>query len=495
MLVWMVMEPFAPKDRPDTKKPVFTQDATGQPVPTSDATALGDYELRWAQWEGMFILLLGASVGLSVGGLEGFTRGGKRHTMIGAGLGLVFGGIGSSLGHGVGAGLAGMFPPGTLGNANTPLALAIPARVLATLPIGLCLGAAIGGSTLSAKRTMQGLVGGAIGGAIGGALFDIIGTIIGKSAITVSGQTEVGGPSRAIYSLLVGALIGLFIGLVELLSRSAWLRLSLGRNEGREWSIDGAQTFIGRSEGAQVPLFGDPNIAPIHASIVRQGSQYILQDGGSPVGTYVNGQRVQTAVLGAGSQIQIGSVTLQFLMKDKKAPYRGPEAYAGQSYPIGAQPMQPMQPVQPTPVAPQPTQQAPGSLWGAAAGQAPVVPTSQPPMNQTVAYQNNQMPTQAYAVSPVAGLCIVAMDGPLMGQRFPVTGPIDLGRESQMVPMSYDSNASRRHAQVSPGQGVVNVQDLGSTNGTFVNGQKVPAAQARPGDLIKVGSTTFRVEP
>lgn len=106
------------------------------------------------------------------------------------------------------------------------------------------------------------------------------------------------------------------------------------------------------------------------------------------------------------------------------------------------------------------------------------------------------MPTMAYpqAAPAAGGLALTALDGPLAGQRFPIGGPVDLGRESAAVPMAYDSQASRRHANVAPGMGALTVTDLGSTNGTYVNGQRVQSAQARPGDLLKVGGTTFRVD-
>ena len=115
--------------------------------------------------------------------------------------------------------------------------------------------------------------------------------------------------------------------------------------------------------------------------------------------------------------------------------------------------------------------------------------------NPTVAY--NQ--TVAYGAAPggpaaAGGLSILALDGPIAGQRFPVAGGLSLGRESAQVPMAYDQQASRRHADLSSGSGFVNVQDAGSTNGTFVNNQRITTAQARPGDVIKIGGTSFRVE-
>jgi pSer/pThr/pTyr-binding forkhead associated (FHA) protein len=469
---------------------------------------------RWESWESTFVLVLGLAIGLAVGGLDGFTRGGKRHTIMGLCLGGLFGAIGCTLGHSIGGAVTA--PMRMALNSGNPIVAMLP-RTLAFVCIGGALGAAIGASSLNGKKIIQGLIGGALGGAVAGVIFDPLSQVMGQAALALRGQTqgEVGTPGRAVMTVVMGAAIGLFIGLVERFTRSAWVRLSLGRNEGKEWSIDSAQTFIGRSEGAHIPLFGDPNVAPIHASIQRQGPNYVLVDGGSPMGTAVNGQRVQQALLTHGSQIQVGSFVLQFLMKNQPAPVRGPEAYVGQAYPLQGQPQG--MPGQPVPVQPAaaayPTQMPGGAMGGPPMGgmptqvmpgmPAPGAPTQMMPgmgagPQQTVAYGGGMAagPQQTVAYGGgMGGFSLIAVDGPMLGQRFPVGGPVEIGREGAGIRMSHDANASRRHASISPGVGGVSVQDLGSTNGTYLNGQRVSQATAGPGDLIKVGSTTFRVEP
>lgn len=473
LLAWLICEPSAPR--------------TIQAYSSSN-------------WENTFVMILGAIIGAAVGGLDGFTRGGKRHTMMGIVLGLIFGAVGITFGHGIGSAAVLAIFHRPIFSENYDMLGQIPARFLVFAILGACLGAAIGASSLTMKRIAQGAIGGAIGGGIAGISFDVIGSVFGQLILQTRGQSsgEVGGPGRAALAILLGAAIGLFIGLVERYSRSAWLRLSLGRNEGKEWSIDTAQTFIGRSEGAQVPLFGDPQVAPIHCSIVKQGPNYILTDGGSPIGTMVNGQIIHGGSVGLlqGSVIQVGSFTLQFLLKNQPAPAMPAEAYRGQAFPMGGMPgypsqpgpmppgsMQPNpgQPMQPGPMAPQPGpygQPTPG----------PSMPT------QMYAPAQPSQPTMVYGAGAMSGYVLVGIDGPMIGQRFPVQGPLEMGREGQGVRMTNDANASRRHATVSPAVGGLVVQDLGSTNGTFVNGQRVSQANAGPGDMIKVGSTVFRVE-
>lgn len=59
-----------------------------------------------------------------------------------------------------------------------------------------------------------------------------------------------------------------------------------------------------------------------------------------------------------------------------------------------------------------------------------------------------------------------------------------------------DPEISREHARVSRSQmGELLIEDLGSTNGTSVNGQRIARpTPIRPGDTVKVGTTTIRVE-
>jgi pSer/pThr/pTyr-binding forkhead associated (FHA) protein len=481
LVIWLIFEPMAP--------------------------ALGG--ARWATWELQFVLCLGLAIGLTVGGLNGWIQGSRAHILRGAGLGFVFGGIGAPLGYQIGGGIATSMFGGAIFVGDAAMPTKMLARFIALAPIGIFLGGAIGASTLTSKRAIQGMIGGFIGAGIGGLVFDPFGRVLSSMSVATSGvQTggavETGAPSRALYACLIGGLIALFIGIVDLVARSAWVRLVLGRNEGKEWPIDASQTFIGRNERAGIPLFGDPNIAPMHACITKQGSTYAISDGGSPMGTYVNGQRIQSAPLFHGASIQVGSYQLQFLMKHGAAPVRGPEnfnqAYAIQNQPVGAGAPYGAQPVAyPTQQMPSPQGgPPPGSLYGSAPTQAMPAPSGGFPAQQpTVAFPApgpSSQPTMAYQAVP-GGFTLAAIDGPLAGQRYPVRGVIELGRESASVPMSFDSNASRRHASVSPGPMGVMVADLGSTNGTFVNGQRVQSANAGPGDLIKIGGTTFRVEP
>src|SRR5215204_1205647 len=75
-------------------------------------------------------------------------------------------------------------------------------------------------------------------------------------------------------------------------------------------------------------------------------------------------------------------------------------------------------------------------------------------------------------------------------------GETSVGRSSgSNIVLKSDDYASGRHAQLTRHGGLLYVEDLGSTNGTFVNGRKtVGATPLRNGDTVRVGSTTFRYE-
>jgi len=72
---------------------------------------------------------------------------------------------------------------------------------------------------------------------------------------------------------------------------------------------------------------------------------------------------------------------------------------------------------------------------------------------------------------------------------------ITIGRLPECAIALDDPNVSRRHAQIRRDGPYVVVVDLGSTNGTKVNGVAVREHRLEPGDTITIGTTTLRFEP
>ena len=71
--------------------------------------------------------------------------------------------------------------------------------------------------------------------------------------------------------------------------------------------------------------------------------------------------------------------------------------------------------------------------------------------------------------------------------------PVTIGRGAQVDVQILDQWASRQHCRIVESQQQLVVQDLGSTSGTFVNGQPIVEAALHHGDTLTVGLSTFQV--
>ena len=108
-------------------------------------------------------------------------------------------------------------------------------------------------------------------------------------------------------------------------------------------------------------------------------------------------------------------------------------------------------------------------------------------------------PTGAVATTVVAAPAarIVATQGPHAGQAFELTGELmTIGREAtHAIALVNDMGVSRTHAQIVRQGDQTLIEDLGSTNGTYVNGVRISApTPIKPGDTLQLGASLFRVE-
>src|SRR5437763_702687 len=87
--------------------------------------------------------------------------------------------------------------------------------------------------------------------------------------------------------------------------------------------------------------------------------------------------------------------------------------------------------------------------------------------------------------------------GPRAGQTFAIGGSgTTIGRQEGNDIVIDDARLSRQHARLELRDGILLVADLGSANGTRVNGRAVTGSQPlRPGDVLQMGQSTLRVEP
>jgi hypothetical protein len=110
-------------------------------------------------------------------------------------------------------------------------------------------------------------------------------------------------------------------------------------------------------------------------------------------------------------------------------------------------------------------------------------------------------PTQAsgLGLAPVQRARLVVVKSPALdaGEEVPIDSlPVAVGRGGQNeVPLDGDEFASAEHARFESKRDGLWVEDVGSTNGTFVNGARVTTPRRlSKGDVVRVGQTDFRVE-
>ena len=87
------------------------------------------------------------------------------------------------------------------------------------------------------------------------------------------------------------------------------------------------------------------------------------------------------------------------------------------------------------------------------------------------------------------------VDGDASGTRIEVDGEVVLGREGDVAALFEDEELSRRHARViREPDGSLAIEDLGSANGTFVNGRRIGGRMSlSAGDAVRIGATTLEV--
>src|SRR5271167_1359697 len=240
-------------------------------------------------------MLLGALVGLFIGAflasIEALSVGQWRQAVRGLQFGAVFGAIGGAAGL-----LVGEFAFDVIGGFN--------GRILGWSVLGLVVGLGVGWATRSGARRRNGAIGGLVGGARGGFFYQ---------ALTATFPQAFG---RAIAIILIGALIGFFIGLVGELLKRGWLMVirSQSRNarEGREYPLTKPVTIIGRAEESDIGLFGDQAVLAHHAIIRREGRDFVVSPaGGGQV--LINRRPVAgRQALRSGDRVEVGGTLFIF---------------------------------------------------------------------------------------------------------------------------------------------------------------------------------------
>ena len=96
--------------------------------------------------------------------------------------------------------------------------------------------------------------------------------------------------------------------------------------------------------------------------------------------------------------------------------------------------------------------------------------------------------------SPIARLDFIL--GPMANQTLALSEEVTtIGSVAGNTVVLADPAVSRKHAGIRKVNGAYELADLGSTNGIYVNGHKVPKKTLEPGDIIRVGNTEAVFKP
>ncbi|MDZ5621862.1 FHA domain-containing protein [Nocardioides bizhenqiangii] len=242
-------------------------------------------------------------------------------------------------------------------------------------------------------------------------------------------------------------------------------------------TYDGDRVLIGREADCQV-VVSEPSASRHHAVVQREGDGWIVVDTSSN-GTFVRGQRIDRMAVPVNPlSLHVGGPAGEAVvvsLVDVPAPGPASRPVRPPQQPAATSPPPPYQPPSKQPSSPDsewwrnlPPPQLPAGAAPADAWQPQeVVPPGQLPHNQSV----------------------------VLPQQVAAGKALTIGRGQDNAVVLDDPLVSRHHAVLQPGgpgQPAV-LQDLGSFNGTFVNGRKVEgSAQLAVGAEVIFGNQTFR---
>jgi hypothetical protein len=184
------------------------------------------------------------------------------------------------------------------------------ARSAAWAAFGVAAGIAPGLLQRSRDLVMVGILGGLVGGFLGGICFDPIAQLFGG-----------GEASRAVGFGFTGLCTGLSIGLVEQLSKDAWLYMEAGPLVGKQFVLYRDPTRVGSSPKCDIYIFKDSEVSPEHAYLRRVGATHELEAAPDAV-VLLNGKRAGRERLKDGDLIAVGKARLRYYVRSKKRSIR-----------------------------------------------------------------------------------------------------------------------------------------------------------------------------
>lgn len=171
---------------------------------------------------------------------------------------------------------------------------------------GIAMGLGQGIALRSKRLLIYGLLGGVVGGLLGGLLFDPIDLIL------LGPDKPSAHISRLIGFGVIGACVGAMIGVVEILARDAWLRMTQGPLTGKEFLLFKDIMKVGSSPRSDIYLFNDQLVAPDHAVIRAVGDECEIEASQRTHPVLVNNSSTRRSRLRHGDNVTIGRTVFVF---------------------------------------------------------------------------------------------------------------------------------------------------------------------------------------
>ena len=261
--------------------------------------------------------------------------------------------------------------------------------------------------------------------------------------------------------------------------------------DGREYAIGAGRAVIGRDADCDV-VIESKSVSRKHAEIMGTDKGYLLVDL-STNGTFVNGQKIAgQQVLARADVIRVGDADLRF--------YADPPKGGGQPAPAAAPAAIPAPPPVPaSPPTPRSAEDELKALRATVPNPPPKpAPAGPPPAPAAAARLNDTMHGTPAAAAPPGPLAsILVRSGTKKGQRIQIRVPVvNIGRAEYNDIVLPEESVSTQHAKLQRRDGVWILMDLGSTNGTFVDGEKVSGeTPIAPGSTVRFGDASVVFEP
>jgi Inner membrane component of T3SS, cytoplasmic domain len=182
-------------------------------------------------------------------------------------------------------------------------------RGLAFAIAGAAIGLGVGAARRAWRPVINGGIGGAVGGFLGGFLFDYIGRAIENGTI-----------SRIIAFSVMGLMIGLATGLVEMATKQHWIEIVSGGMAGKQFILFEPRVVVGTAPSCNITLIKDPTMAPQHLLLESRGKTLQASALESSFPILINGTPAVHQNLSDSDLIQIGSTILRYRSKEEAMP-------------------------------------------------------------------------------------------------------------------------------------------------------------------------------